>query len=113
MTSRLYYRDSYLTQFDGRITEIADGGRRVYLDRSAFYPTSGGQPFDLGTLAGRAVTDVVDEEERIAHVLDAPLTSGVGDVVLGAVDLASPLRPHAAAHGTASPHGRVCRALRL
>jgi len=86
MTSRLYYRDSYLTQFDGRITEIADGGRRVYLDRSAFYPTSGGQPFDLGTLAGRAVTDVVDEEERIAHVLDAPLTSGVGEVVLGAVD---------------------------
>ena len=86
MTSRLYYSDSYLTQFDGRITEIADDGRRVYLDRSAFYPTSGGQPFDLGTLSGRAVTDVVDEEERIAHLLDAPLTSGVGDVVQGAVD---------------------------
>ena len=50
-----------------------DGGRRVYLDRTAFYPTSGGQPFDLGTLGGVAVREVMDEEDRIAHVLDAPL----------------------------------------
>jgi len=87
MTSRLYYSDSYLTTFDGRITEIADDGRRVYLDQSAFYPTSGGQLFDVGTLAGGAVTDVVDEEERIAHLLAVPLTThGVGDIVKGTVD---------------------------
>jgi alanyl-tRNA synthetase len=87
MTSRLYYSDSYLTTFEGRITNIADGGKRIYLDRSAFYPTSGGQPFDLGTLAGGAVADVVDEEERIAHLLADPITAhAVGDVVHGTVD---------------------------
>lgn len=87
MTSRLYYTDSYLAAFDGRITEIADGGRRVYLDRSAFYPTSGGQPFDLGTLGGASVSDVIDEDERVAHVLAAPLAAhDVGDVVQGAID---------------------------
>ena len=48
MTSRLYYTDAYVTAFDGRITDISADGQRVYLDRTAFYPTSGGQPFDLG-----------------------------------------------------------------
>ncbi len=74
MTERLYYTDSYLRRFDAQVVDRADGGRRVYLDRSAFYPTSGGQPHDLGTLDGIAVTEVVDEEQRVAHVLAAPLT---------------------------------------
>src|SRR3712207_4801274 len=87
MTTRLYYTDSYLTSFDARITDRADGGRRIYLDRTAFYPTSGGQPFDRGTLAGVAVADVIDEGERIAHVLAEPLPE-MGDDVSGAVDWA-------------------------
>ena len=62
--------------FGARVVETADGGRRVYLDRTAFYPTSGGQPFDTGTLGGANVIEVVDEEERVAHVLDAALTTG-------------------------------------
>src|SRR5688572_16278987 len=86
MTSRLYYTDSYLSTFEGRITDVADGGRRIYLDQSAFYSTSGGQPFDLGTLDNAVVSDVVDEEERIAHVLAEPIGHGVGAVVRGAVD---------------------------
>jgi alanyl-tRNA synthetase len=69
MTERLYYTDSYLRGFTARITGHADDGRTVYLDRTAFYPTSGGQPFDLGSIAGVAVLEVVDEEERIAHKL--------------------------------------------
>ncbi len=73
MTERLYYTDSYLRRFDARVLERSDEGRRVYLDRSAFYPTSGGQPHDLGTLDGIAITDVVDEDQRVAHVLAAPL----------------------------------------
>jgi alanyl-tRNA synthetase len=72
MTERLYYTDAYLRAFDARIVDRAEDGRTIYLDRTAFYPTSGGQPFDTGTLAGIAVTDVVDEGERIAHVLAAP-----------------------------------------
>ena len=82
MTQRLYYTDSYLKDFDASVVERADDGRRVYLDRTAFYPTSGGQPFDTGRLGGIEVTEVVDEGERIAHVLSGPLPPGptVGQV---------------------------------
>jgi alanyl-tRNA synthetase len=76
MTERLYYHDSYLRQFDAHAVEITADGSTVYLDRTAFYPTSGGQPFDLGSIAGVAVRDVVDEGDRIAHVLAAPLAAG-------------------------------------
>ena len=72
-TTRLYYSDSYRTAFDAAVIDRGDGGRRIYLDRTAFYPTSGGQPFDTGTLNGIAVTDVVDEDDRIAHLLAEPL----------------------------------------
>lgn len=83
-TDRLYYHDAQLRAFDATIVERAEDGRRLYLDRSAFYPTSGGQPHDLGTLGGISVTDVVDEEARVAHVLAAPYTGG--DVVHGVID---------------------------
>jgi len=76
MTERLYYNDCYLREFQARVLEVADDGRRVWLDRTAFYPTSGGQPFDVGTLNGVAVLDVVDEEDRVVHVLDRPLSVG-------------------------------------
>ena len=79
---RLYYNDSYLREFEARVTDSDHEGRTVYLDRTAFYPTSGGQAHDLGTLNGVAVLDVVDEGERIAHHLARPVT---GDV-RGAVD---------------------------
>lgn len=72
-TERLYYTDAYLDRFDARVVDRADEGRRIYLDRTAFYPTSGGQPNDLGTLGGIAVLDVVDEDHRIAHLLETPL----------------------------------------
>jgi alanyl-tRNA synthetase len=76
MTQRLYYHDSYLRQFTAHAVECAGGGTTVYLDRTAFYPTSGGQPFDLGSIASIAVRDVVDEGDRIAHVLAAPVPAG-------------------------------------
>lgn len=71
MTERLYYTDSYLTGFRARVVERSADGGTVYLDRTAFYPTSGGQPFDTGSVGGAPVVDVVDEGERIAHVLGA------------------------------------------
>jgi len=76
MTERLYYHDSYLNRFAANAVECAGDGTIVYLDRTAFYPTSGGQPFDLGTIAGVTVRDVIDEGDRIAHVLTAPLAPG-------------------------------------
>jgi len=84
VTLRLYYHDSSLRIFGATIVERADEGRRLYLDRSAFYPTSGGQPHDLGTLGGVAVIDVVDEDERVAHVLAEAYTGG--DAVHGVID---------------------------
>ena len=76
MTERLYYQDCYLRDFRATVIETADDGRRVYLDRTAFYPTSGGQPFDTGSLGSANVLEVIDEEERIAHVLDAAVSPG-------------------------------------
>src|SRR5690242_14665548 len=88
MTERIYYTDAERLEFTARLVDAADDGRRVYLDRTAFYPTSGGQPHDLGTLGGVAVVDVVDEDDRIAHVLAEPLSLGTGTEVTGAVDAA-------------------------
>ena len=76
MTERLYYHDSYLRHFAAEIVELLDGGVRAYLDRTAFYPTSGGQPHDVGWLNGVEVLDVVDEGDRIAHILAKPLLAG-------------------------------------
>src|SRR2546427_12380315 len=85
MTLRLYYTDSYLTKFDATVLAVKPDGERlaVGLDRTAFYPTSGGQPHDTGTLGGLPVTDVIeDDEDRVLHVLSGPITG----VVTGGID---------------------------
>jgi alanyl-tRNA synthetase len=79
MTERLYYTDSYLREFSARIVDHSEDGLTVYLDRTAFYPTSGGQPYDVGAIAGIPVLDVIDDNERIAHRLAAPLHTGPVD----------------------------------
>ena len=73
MTNRLYYTDAYRTTFSASVVDRSDDGLRIYLDETAFYPTSGGQPHDRGLLGSMTVVDVVDEEDRIAHVLSLPL----------------------------------------
>jgi alanyl-tRNA synthetase len=84
MTERLYYPDSYLREFSATVAEAGGGGTRVVLDRTAFYPASGGQPCDTGLLNGLRVTDVIDEEERVVHVVDGQLNAG--DPVTGSID---------------------------
>ena len=79
MTERLYYDDCYLHDFKANVIDTADEGRRAYLDRTAFYPASGGQPFDLGTLNGIAIREIVDEEDRIAHLLESPIQPGAAE----------------------------------
>ena len=93
MTDRLYYTDPYLREFDARVVRVEDGtdGRpSVVLDRSAFYPTSGGQPFDVGRLGELTIVDVVEEEDgTLRHVLDPASSARAyqsGDDVHGAVD---------------------------
>ena len=79
MTERLYYDDAYLWQFDAAVTSLKNGKRpgewEITLDRSAFYPTSGGQPYDTGILVfGKQkakVTDVeVGDEGEVIHTVD-------------------------------------------
>jgi alanyl-tRNA synthetase len=91
MTQRLYRTDAYLQQFDARIVARLDHAGRLalILDRTAFYPTSGGQPHDLGTLEGVRVVDVIEREDgQIVHVLDglAQLDARVDGSVLGILD---------------------------
>ncbi len=87
MTERLYYTEPARTQFDGRVVAVARDGPRslVELDRTAFYPTSGGQPYDTGTLGGLRVVDVREiDDSRVTHVVEGTLE--VGQVVSGAID---------------------------
>jgi alanyl-tRNA synthetase len=81
VTERLYYHDSYVKEFDAKVAscerDSANEGRwRVVLDRTAFYPTSGGQPHDLGTLGGVQVVEVADAEDHIVHYTSAELPAG-------------------------------------
>ncbi|HTS36340.1 MAG TPA: DHHA1 domain-containing protein [Candidatus Solibacter sp.] len=79
MTDRLYYQNSFLYDFDAQVEEVSEIPRpALILDRSAFYPTSGGQVFDTGTIsigsAKHRVTEVADTEDgRIVHYLEAPV----------------------------------------
>ena len=86
MTNRLYYDNAYLTEFDASVVECRPNGENydVLLDQSAFYPTSGGQPFDTGVLGGARVLDVNVEDGLVWHTVDQPLN--VGDAVHGSID---------------------------
>jgi len=68
VTERLYYTDAYLRRFTAQVAGV--DGNKVYLDRTAFYPASGGQPFDTGSLGAARVVEVIDEDDRIAHVVE-------------------------------------------
>jgi len=88
-TERLYYRDSRLLEFDARVislSDLDDGQIAVTLDRTAFYPTGGGQPTDTGTLGDARVVDCIDaEDEGVMHVIQGPAPE-VGDTVHGKID---------------------------
>ncbi|HET7216441.1 MAG TPA: DHHA1 domain-containing protein [Vicinamibacterales bacterium] len=90
MTERLYYTDPYLVEFDAAVVGVeASPPERpdavgVVLDRTAFYPTSGGQPFDVGTLGAARVVEVVDRDGGgIVHLVDGDPGAGV---VHGTID---------------------------
>jgi misacylated tRNA(Ala) deacylase len=80
----LYLDDAYLRSFTGRVVDVRDGAE-VALDRTAFYPTGGGQPHDTGSLGGRRVVGVRKEGDRVWHTVDGPAPA-VGDEVQGEID---------------------------
>jgi alanyl-tRNA synthetase len=86
-STKLYHQDSYLREFDAQILEVRNTGKgkSVLLDRTAFYPESGGQPADRGFLDQASVLDVQENEQgEILHHLDTDLP--VGRVVHGRLD---------------------------
>lgn len=85
-TEKLYYDDSYTLEFDARVVERRDLGKGktgLVLDRTFFYPTSGGQPHDTGYINNVPVVDVYEEGELIVHVLSGEAS---GDTVHGKID---------------------------
>lgn len=84
---RLYYDDAYVREFEATITraEARSGRCAIWLDRTAFYPTSGGQPFDTGSLGGRTVVDVLDENDDVVHLVEGEDVPRVGNGVRGAI----------------------------
>jgi alanyl-tRNA synthetase len=88
-TERLYYTDSHLTEFEARVvavTERASGWVAVTLDRTAFYPTGGGQPSDTGTLDDARVVECIDAEDKgVLHLLQGR-SLAPGATVKGSVD---------------------------
>ena len=86
-SERIYYEDPYCATFDAVVTRAFthEGRPAVSLDRTAFYPTTGGQPFDTGILGGARVEDVVElENGTVAHVLAKALAEGTA--VRGEID---------------------------
>lgn len=89
MTERLYYNDAYLREFDATVEKVSErkGKTILALNRSAFYPTSGGQPYDTGEINSAMVTDVfVDGEGEVWHEVDGAFS--VGEAVHGRIDWA-------------------------
>jgi alanyl-tRNA synthetase len=97
-TKRLYYDDAFTREFTAQVLRCEPEGAaapenpegpppgalwRVTLDRTAFYPTSGGQPHDTGRLGDAGVVDVLDEEDEIIHFVDTPIAIGL---VQGTID---------------------------
>ena len=87
-TEKLYYADPFLTEFDARVLacEAVKDGFAVVLDRTAFYPEGGGQPYDTGALGGAEVLDVHEKAGVITHKCASPLP--VGAAVHGKIDRA-------------------------
>jgi alanyl-tRNA synthetase len=111
MTERLYYVDPACREFDATVAAVQPAPDpntlHVRLDRTAFYPTSGGQPFDTGALSGCRVVDVVDEDNGdVTHVVRRP---GPSDVrrpgPLDPADQADPIG--SALHVGARVHGAI------
>jgi alanyl-tRNA synthetase len=89
VTERLYYSDSHLIEFDARVVDVTErvsGWAAIVLDRTAFYPTGGGQPSDTGTLNGARVVECIDDGDNgVLHVVQGMMPSR-GAVVQGRVD---------------------------
>ncbi len=88
MTERLYYEDSYLKEFRAKVLKKIkiDNQTAVVLDETAFYPTSGGQPYDKGVIQDVPVVEVAEKGDEIIHILKKELKEKINSEVVGKID---------------------------
>lgn len=99
-TIPLYYQQPQEKEFEARVLEVFDH-KYLVLDRTLFYPTSGGQEFDTGTINGAKVVDVVKHGNIIVHEMSKPISLEKGVLVRGKVDWEKRqalMRHHTATH---------------
>jgi len=112
--TRSYYGDSYTWQFDATVVESSQDANApsVVLDATYFYPTSGGQPHDTGTLGGANVTDVHVRESdgAVVHVLDAPIATGVVSAAIDGARRFDHMQQHTGQHILSQAFLRVANA---
>ncbi len=87
-TVKLYHQDSYQTKFQAIVEDKYDdqGRHALILNQTCFYPLSGGQLSDKGTIEGIPVIAVEEREERIVHYLEREIAAGIGELVSGEID---------------------------
>jgi len=88
LTKRLYHQDSYLKEFKAKVLKKIkiDNQPAVVLNETAFYPTSGGQPYDVGVIQDVPVVEVVEEGDEIIHILKEELKEEINSEVIGKID---------------------------
>lgn len=88
MTEKLYYISSAIYTFESPVVSVTvrDGRMAVVLERTAFFPTGGGQPYDEGTLNGFPVDEVLEEDGEIFHYFRKPVPLAEGETVCGVID---------------------------
>ena len=109
-----YYDDSYTWQFEATAVEVSDSGTAPFaiLDASYFYPTSGGQPHDMGRLGAANVIDVSvrASDGAIVHVLDAPIATGPVAATIDGVRRFDHMQQHTGQHILSQAFIRVANA---
>ncbi|MFP5261497.1 MAG: alanyl-tRNA editing protein [Blastocatellia bacterium] len=115
-TEKIYFTDSSVLEFAATViaVERAEQGYKVALDRTAFYPTGGGQPNDTGVLGGGRVVDVMEDERGVVfHVLEGAAEIGAGQTVTGLIDSARRLdhmQQHSGQHILSQAFVKACGA---
>lgn len=115
-TEKLYFNDSKVLEFEARVVGLkqAASGCQVILDRTAFYPTGGGQPNDTGQLNNERVIDVLEDESGVVlHMLKDNAALTLGDVIHGTIDRArrlDHLQQHTGQHILSQAFIQVCGA---
>ena len=111
---RRYYGDSYTWKFDASVIEAGThaGAPFAVLDASYFYPTSGGQPHDVGTLGRVNVVDVYVRESdgAVVHVLDTPVAEGATTASIDGVRRFDHMQQHTGQHILSQAFLRVANA---